>query len=73
MMADEDKDDIVDLDELIAYVQQEVPIKSLSVINRGAVQALASARGSGATLKAQKPVSSTHNFGFLPIATPIDK
>ena len=73
MMADEDKNDIVDLDELIAYVQQEVPIKSLSVINRGAVQALASARGSGTTLKAQKPVSSTHNFGFLPIATPIDK
>ena len=72
-MADENQDNVVDLDELIAYVQQEVPLRSLSVIKQGASQALASARGSGATLQVQKPVSSTNNLGILPIASPSEK
>ena len=77
MKADENEDDVVDLDELIAYVQHEVLLQSVRIIKQDATTALASARGAiargaGAALMPQRPVFSKHNFGSIPIATPTD-
>ena len=76
MMADSDSNAVEDLDEMIEYVKREVPSASKSVVEsiRTSGGMLASrARGRGARITLQTPVSSTHNLGLLPIASPVEK
>lgn len=73
MKADADGDDVVDINELIDFLETEVPMQSMKVIQRGSTHAFASARGAAATLTPQRPVSSTHDFDYLPIASPTTK
>ena len=73
MKADADGDDVVDLNELIEFLETEVPMQSMQVIQRGSAHAFASARGAAAMLTPQRPVSSVHGLGYLPIASPAEE
>ena len=71
MKADKDNNKVVDLDELIHYLEENVPRQAEKVVTRALAKGGAVAKGTNSGESLQKPTSSSHRLGFVPLATPI--